>query len=117
MRAAMRAASVGAFASPTLVPHRMRRAASYHVGSPSYHSPPATGAPPVDLPDRPGSMQVYGAPRVYGEAGYAYGRQLDPMSPHLGRNRAQSMPALPGGFERQLSGQSPESRDGVRAKG
>ena len=62
-------------------------------------------------------MQVYGAPRVYGEAGYAYGRQLDPMSPHLGRNRAQSMPALPGGFERQLSGLSPESRDGVRAKG
>jgi hypothetical protein len=107
---------MGVYASPTLVPHRMRRAASYHVGSPSYHSPPTSSSdtmtPPINLPDRPGSMQVYGAPRVYGEAGYAYGRQLDPMSPHLGRNRAQSMPALPGGFERQLSGSrvtSPQS--------
>ena len=56
-------------------------------------------------------MKVYSAPRVYGEAGYAYGRRTDPFSiARLGRNRAQSMPALQGGFERQLSGLSPQSR-------
>ena len=113
-------------------PPSLSRAASYHVGgchTPSGRASHLSGAGvPTDggagggavggvgggageyHGDRLG-MKVYSAPRVYGEAGYAYGRRTDPFSiARLGRNRAQSMPALQGGFERQLSGLSPQSR-------